>query len=84
MTASDGEGRFLWISGDVRAKKGKPLNNIHMTLIERGVEVPVQDDGRFIIGILPSGTYTLEVSADGRKPSRVTLSVPSKSYDVEL
>ncbi len=84
LSVADGEGRFLWIAGQVRTKSKKPLANTHMTLIERGIDVPLQDEGRFIIGVLPSGTYTLEVASDGRKPSRFTLTVPSKTYDIDL
>jgi hypothetical protein len=84
LTAADGDGRFLWIAGQVRAKGKKPLVNVRMTLVERGVEVPIQDEGRFIIGVLPSGTYTVEVTAEGRKPSRYTLTVPSNAYDIDV
>ena len=84
LSASDGDSRYLWIAGQVRPKGKKPLSNIRMTLIERGVEVPIQNEGNFIIGTLASGTYTVEVSADGRKPGRYTLTVPSKTYDIEL
>ena len=84
LSAADGGARYLWIAGQVRPKGKKSLSNIRMTLIERGVEVPIQDEGRFIIGSLPSGTYTVEVSAEGRKPGRYTMTVPSNTYDIEL
>lgn len=84
LTTSDGGARYLWIAGQVRAKGKKPLSNVRMMLIERGVEVPIQEEGRFIIGTLPGGTYTVEVSAEGRKPGRYTMTVPSKTYDIEL
>jgi len=84
LTAPDGSGRFMWITGQVKGKKGKQLTNIQMMLVERGVKVPVQGEGQFIIGVLPSGVYTLEVSADGVKPGRFTITVPSKSYDIQI
>lgn len=83
LSTADGDGRFQWISGQVRAKGKKPLSNAHMTLVERSVEVPIQEDGRYIIGILPCGTYTLEVTAEGRKSSRYSITIPSKAYDID-
>ena len=84
LNATDGTGRFMWITGQVKGKKGKGLNNIQMTLVERDISVPIQAEGQFIIGVLPSGVYTLEVSADGVKPGRYTITVPSKSYDIQI
>ena len=82
LSAPDGSGRFLWITGQVKGKKGKVLTNVQMTLIERGISVPVKDDGQYIVGVLPTGVYTLEVMADGVKPGRYTITVPSRSYDI--
>jgi hypothetical protein len=84
LDAPDGEGRFVWICGQVRPKGKKPLANVRLTLVERGVEAPVQADGTFVLGILQAGTYTLEVAAEGRKPGRYTITVPSRTYDIDF
>ncbi|MCS7061549.1 MAG: Pvc16 family protein [Anaerolineae bacterium] len=82
LSAVDGEGRFLWIAGVVRARSGKPLKGPRMRLIDKALDVPVQENGEFIIGLLPRGRYTVEVTAEGRKPTRQTLTIPSDSYDL--
>jgi hypothetical protein len=82
LTAPDGEGRFLWIAGELRSRSGKPLNDARIRLIEKALEVPVQPGGQFVIGLLPRGRYTLEISAEGRRPVLQTLIIPSDNYDL--
>jgi len=38
----------------------------------------------FGIRNLQPGDYTLEITADGRKPSKHKITVPAPSYDVEV
>jgi hypothetical protein len=73
----------FWAVGG-RVRSDRPLENLHLTLVEGGLEVPVQPAGRFVIGRLRAGEYTLEVSSEGRKPQRHKIVVPSPGYDLEV
>jgi len=74
--------RFWMVGGSVRGNGSTA--DLRLTLLERGLEVPVQDDGRFIIGNLEAGEYTLEISAKGRKPRRHKITVPADDYDIAI
>jgi hypothetical protein len=59
------------------------VENVQITLVERGLDVPVREDDQFIIGNLEEGDYTLEVSVEGHEPSRHKIAVPSEDYDIK-
>ena len=61
----------------------RPLEEVHLTLVEQGLDVPVLDEGRFTIGRLRAGDYTLEIAFDGGKPKRHQISVPAPDYEIE-
>lgn len=70
------------IGGTVRgALPGAPLQ---MRLVEQGIDVPLQPDGRFTIGHLQAGAYTLEISQQGREAVRRRIAVPSPDYDINV
>jgi hypothetical protein len=73
---------FWTIGGRVRTKK--PLEELHLTLVERGLEVPIQEEGRFTIGGLRAGDYTLELTVDGGEPKQHKISVPSPDYELKV
>ena len=73
---------FWTIGGTLRSDKS--LEKVRLTLVERGLEVPLQPEGRFAIGNLEAGDYTLEVVKDGGKPRRHKISVPSPDYEIEV
>ncbi len=78
-----GESLTYWtIGGRVRSKK--PLNHPRVTIVERGLDVPLHADGTFTIGHLQAGAYTLEIAADGRETSRHKVAVPSPDYEIVL
>jgi len=60
-----------------------PLEEVRLTLVERGQDVTVQSDGRFAIGRLQAGDYTLEAARDGGKARRYRITVPGPDYDIE-
>ncbi len=74
----------IWeIAGVIRSEK--PLENVRMTLVERGQDVRVYPGGEFAIDNLRAGDYTLEVTAKGyKKPRRRKITVPAESYDIEF
>lgn len=85
LVAEFGPDVFWTIGGTVRTEK--QLEELHLTLIERGLEVPIQieeDEGRFTIGKLRAGDYTLEVAADGRTLKRHKITVPAPDYELEV
>ena len=65
-------------------KSRKPLVNLGLKLLERNQPVDLQPNGEFGIRNLQPGDYTLEITADGRKTTKHKLTVPARSYDVEL
>ena len=54
-------------------KTDKPLTDLRMTLVEQGLQVRLQEEGRFTIGRLRAGEYTLEVAAEGQVLKRHTM-----------
>ena len=74
----------LWtVGGRLRARNGgRPT--ARLTVVERGLAVPLQPDGRFVIHSLPAGQYTLEVAGEGRPATRHPLTVPAPDYDLEV
>lgn len=78
-----GEGHgYVSIAGSIRSKK--PLKNVQIMLLERGTLAEMQPNGEFGIRNLKPGDYTLELTAEGRKPSQHKITVPATSYDIEL
>jgi len=73
---------YVSISGAVRSKK--PLHNLQLRLLNSGRPVDLMPNNEFGIRNLQPGDYTLEVTAEGHKPSKHSLHVPSPSYDVEV
>lgn len=73
----------FWTIGG-RVQSDKPLENVRVVLVERNLEVPILPEGRFSVGNLEAGDYTLEVSAQGRKPRRHKITVPAPDYDLKI
>lgn len=73
---------FWTIGGTLRS--AKPLDRVELVLVEKGVNVPLQAEGRFTIGNLKQGDYTLQVSVEGKKPRRYKVKVPAPDYHLEI
>jgi len=73
-----------WTVGGVIRSGGQPLATGHVSLVDQGREVPLQEDGRFAIGHLRAGEYALAVSRDGGEPHRFRITVPAPDYDLDL
>jgi len=82
LDAEAGQNHFWMVGGEIRGNGAR--DKARLTLVERGADVPIQPEGKFILGNLEAGEYTLEVSIEGRKPSRHKITVPSMSYDIEI
>ena len=74
--------RFWMVGGQVRGD-GAPAG-VQVRLVERGADVRLDAEGRFVIGNLEAGEYTLEVVREGKKPAQHRITVPAESYDIEL
>jgi hypothetical protein len=75
---------FWTIGGTLRSDKPLDVAGVRLTLVEQGQAVAVQPEGRFTIGNLKAGDYTLEVAVDGGQPRRYKITVPSPDYDLEV
>jgi len=73
---------FWTIGGTLSSDK--PLDNVQITLLEEGWEIPLQPEGRFSVGNLKAGEYTLEISVEGGKPRKHKVTVPSADYNLEV
>jgi Pvc16 N-terminal domain len=75
--------RFWTAGGTLHSKEPLDAEKVHMTLVEQGLAVPLQPDGRFAIGRLRAGEYTLEVAVEGQPPRRNKIAVPAPDCDLE-
>ena len=73
--------RFWTIGGTLHGLGGR---SPRLTLVEKGLEVSLQPEGRFVIGRLQAGQYTLEVVVDGQPARRYPITVPAPDYDLEM
>ncbi len=77
-----GRDEFWTIGGNLHSER--PLEDLELTLVERGLYVPILPGGRFTIGNLRAGQYTLEVAVKGEKPHHHQITVPAPDYDFEV
>jgi hypothetical protein len=73
---------FWSIGGTIRTDHS--LEELRLTLVERGLDVPIQEEGQFAVSRLRAGDYTLEVAANGRTLKRSKITVPSPDYELEV
>jgi hypothetical protein len=76
--------RSMWtIGGNLHSRNG-PLPKLQVRLLPSGQEAALQPGGRFVLGSLEAGEYTLEISVEGRAPARHTIQVPAPDYEFEV
>lgn len=71
------------IGGTLRAQQGA-LVKPSVKLVERDETVLVNAEGRFAIGHLQTGEYTLSYTAEGREARTQKITVPAPDYDLEI
>ncbi len=76
-------GDEFWMVGG-KVLSAKPVQDLKVLLVERGLIVQAGPEGQFVFGNLKTGEYNLEVTGEGIKPSRRKIKVPSEEYDVEV
>ena len=62
----------------------KPLDQITLELVDRGGDVPLDEDGRFSIGKLAAGEYTLEAMTVDGESKRFQITVPAPDYELAM
>jgi hypothetical protein len=75
--------QFWTVGGTLHSEQPLDVDKVHLTLVEHGLAVALQPDGRFAVGRLRAGEYTLEVMVEGQAPRRHTIAVPAPDYDLE-
>jgi len=63
---------------------GTPLRNIDVALKGTGYMATTDAEGRFLLGSVPPGTYTLIAWTSEGKPEQKEIEVPSEAYDMEV
>ena len=72
------------VGGILHSREVLDLTKVRLTLLERGVEIEIRPEGRFSIGNLEAGDYTLEVKDNGETSRRFPIKVPAPDYDLEI
>jgi hypothetical protein len=81
-TLASGGDQFWMVGGRVRSPR--PVQDLKVLLVERGLAVQAGAQGEFVLGNLATGEYNLEVTGEGIQTTRRKIKVPSKEYDVEV
>jgi hypothetical protein len=77
---------FYRIGGLVTGAGGQPVAGASVTLAGTGFAARTDDAGRFILGVMPAGAYTLQVQSGGTTKD-VSITIPAvagSSYNVQL
>ena len=72
------------IGGELKSDKPVDFSEVQLTLVDRALNVPVNADGKFTIGGLKAGSYTLEYGASGKPTHQSKITVPSADFILEL
>ncbi len=85
LAAPDPLAEMAWIGGTVRAKS-EPQAGIEVAVKGTGLFTTTDTQGRFTLGSLPSGEYTLVAWPPEGKPREKKVTVPAEDgdYDLEL
>ena len=78
--------RFIRIAGQVTGATNKPIAGATVRIVEVGREGETDKMGRFTLGVIERGSYTLRVVA-GRARRDLAIKVPAdkdRNYDVQL
>lgn len=82
LLAEAGENVYWTIGGTIHTDL--PSDQLALIVLETGKEVTLQKDGRFTIGKLRAGAYTLEARINQKVVKSTTLTVPSPDYDLTI
>jgi hypothetical protein len=82
LVEAAGRSVYWTVGGELRSKK--PIKALSLTLVERGDAIRLDENGRFTVGRLRAGDYTLAVSSNGEVLKTFPIKVPSPEYELEL
>lgn len=74
------------LGGTIRGKDKKPQSGIEVAIKGTGLFATTNDEGRYVLGAVPPGDYTLVVWSDGGKPKEKKITFPTQEvqFDFEL
>lgn len=74
------------LGGTIRGKDGKPQPGIEVAIKGTGLFATTNADGRYVLGAVPPGDYTLVVWNDDGKPKEKKITFPTKEvqFDFEI
>ncbi|RPI83756.1 MAG: DUF4255 domain-containing protein [Chloroflexi bacterium] len=80
----DSSNVFWSIGGKICSPHPLDVEKLNAVLLERGEPIHIDSEGQFTIGRLRAGSYTLEVTVDGKEPQRFSVQVPSADFDLTI
>lgn len=84
LTGADAADVFWSIGGRICSIDPLDVEKLKVVLLETGSHIQVNPDGQFTIGRLRAGSYTLEVTVDGKAPQKFSVQVPSADFDLTI
>jgi hypothetical protein len=84
LVKAAGADTYWTVGGTLRSQEPLEPDKVRLTLIERGVVLEVKPEGRFSVGNLEAGDYTLECVVNGGEPRRYKIKVPSPDYTLDV
>lgn len=75
---------FWTIGGSLHSQAPLDVEKLRLTLLESGQRIAIHPDGRFTIGRLRKGQYTLEVDTGSSPAKRYAIMVPAPDYELEI
>ena len=75
---------FWTIGGTLRSQQPLDLDQVRLTLLERHIDIEIKPEGRFSVGNLEAGDYTLEFTGEDGAKRRYPVKVPAPDYEFEV
>lgn len=77
---------MTFIGGNLWDKDGQALSQVVVGIKDSGISALTNQEGRFVLGALAPGKYTLHVQLPDQKPKEKKIDVPSEdgNYDIHL
>lgn len=74
------------LGGTIRGKDKKPQSGVEIAIKGTGLFATTNEDGRYVLGTVPSGDYTLVVWSGEGKPKEKKISFPASEvqFDFEI
>jgi len=74
------------LGGTIRGKDKKPQAGVEVAIKGTGLFATTNEDGRYVLGTVPAGDYTLVVWSGDSKPKEKKISFPTNEvqYDFEI